>query len=82
MLIAFSIIGCKETEANKIANIVSDDNAILIDSIEVLKEELVLKGNKGKWYYKEQPFNGYSLKYYQNGNLEDLCHILKTRLMN
>ena len=40
---------------------------IIIEAIEVLKQELVLNGNEGKWYYKDKPFNGYSLKFYPNG---------------
>jgi len=72
ILIVFSITGCNKTSSDK--NIRTVDNeglSIIIDSIEVLKKELVLNGNKGMWYYKGKPFNGYSLKVYPNGALEE-----------
>ena len=53
ILIAFSITCCKETTPVKTTNIVVSENTpIVIDSIEVLKKDLVLNGNKGQWYYK------------------------------
>ncbi len=72
ILIAFSITGCKEASSPKSINTVSTENLpIIIDNVEVLKKELVLNGNKGLWYYKDKPYNGYSLKLYPNGALEE-----------
>ena len=72
LVLALSILGCKESEPRKTYKIaLADNKPIVISSVEVLKEVLVLNGNKGKWYYKEKPFNGYSLKYYPNGTLEE-----------
>ncbi|MEP1489618.1 MAG: hypothetical protein ABJK28_14445 [Algibacter sp.] len=71
ILIVFSITGCKETVHSKTVNVAAEGKPIVIDTIEVLKKELVLNGNKGKWYYKEKPFNGYSLKFHENGVLEE-----------
>ena len=42
---------------------------INIQNVEVLKDSLVLNGNKGIWYYKNQPFTGYSVKYHANDTL-------------
>lgn len=47
------------------------DTQISIDSIQVLKNELVLNQNEGRWYYQGQPFNGYSLKYHPNDTLAE-----------
>jgi len=72
ILIVFFITGCKETTSNKATSIVvTEDKPIVIDTIEALKKELVLNETKGKWYYRDKPFNGYSLKYYPNGVLEE-----------
>lgn len=72
ILITLSILGCKKTEPiNTSSNDVSQVESIVIADVEVLKEDLVLNGNKGRWYYKEEPFNGYSLKYYSNGKIEE-----------
>ena len=72
ILIALSITSCEKGISSKTANTVAVENElIVIDSTEVLKEELVLNGNKGIWYYKDQPYNGFSLKYYPNGFLEE-----------
>jgi len=37
-----------------------------IENIEVPKEELILIPEKGKWYYKDVPFNGFAIKYFEN----------------
>ncbi len=45
--------------------------AIVIDDFKVSKKELTLNQIEGKWYYKNQPFNGYSVECYPNGTLEE-----------
>ena len=69
---SFLITGCEKNISSKNVNaVVVEDKPIVIDSVEVLKKELVLNGNEGKWYYKDKPYNGYSLKYHPNGVLEE-----------
>lgn len=66
-LAIFCCNGCKETVV--LENVVND--VIVVDSCEVLKSELLLNQIEGKWYYKNQPFNGYSLKFHANGVLQE-----------
>ncbi len=40
--------------------------AVVVNDVEVLKKELVLNQIEGKWYYKNEPFSGYSLTFYPN----------------
>ena len=71
-LILFSLLGCEKNKPIKVASSVTEkERTIVISSLEVLKKELVHNPNKGRWYYKDKPFNGYSLKYYSNGVLEE-----------
>lgn len=42
----------------------------VIPNIEVLKDSIELNGNEGNWYYRNKLFNGYSVKYYPNNNLQ------------
>ncbi|MDB2385043.1 toxin-antitoxin system YwqK family antitoxin [Polaribacter sp.] len=45
---------------------------IVIDSLVVLpKDSLVLNGNEGNWYYKNQLFNGFAVQYYPNKNIKE-----------
>ena len=64
-LIVFS--NCKEAPVYKSGV----DQTIVINTFEVPKEELTLNQLEGKWYYKNEPFNGYSLKKYSNGTVEE-----------
>lgn len=66
-LLSCTNFSCKETSDAKS----TIDRQLVIDSAEVLKKELVLNQLEGKWYYKSQPFNGYSLKYHANGTLAE-----------
>jgi antitoxin component YwqK of YwqJK toxin-antitoxin module len=43
----------------------------IIDTIKVDKSELTLNQNEGKWYYKNEPFYGFSQKFHQNGQLAE-----------
>jgi len=42
---------------------------ISINNVEVLKSNLQLNGNEGNWYYKDSLFNGYAVRYHDNGGL-------------
>ena len=72
ILIAFSFTSCDKNTLSKPGNrSVAEEKPFVINNVEVLKKELIHNPNKGKWYYKEKPFNGYSLKFHSNGNLEE-----------
>jgi len=71
-LIVLILLSCTSFSCKKTSDAKSTvDIQIVIDSVEVLKKELVLNQVEGKWYYEGQPFNGYSLKYHSNGTLEE-----------
>lgn len=73
MLIAF-FNNCKQVSNNKQLNNkleISNNEPIIIDSVQVVKSLLFLNQNEGNWYYKGKLFNGYSLKYYPNGVLQE-----------
>lgn len=64
-LLSFICFSCKRTlDAESTV-----DTSIVIDSVEVLKKELLLHQIEGRWYHNGQPFNGYSLKYHSNDTL-------------
>ncbi|MEB8329037.1 hypothetical protein OO009_06685 [Flavobacteriaceae bacterium KMM 6897] len=62
-LLAFLLTNCKEITVNK--HLV--EKTLVINSLEVEKKELTLNQIEGKWYFKEQPFNGYSIVFHSNG---------------
>ena len=65
LLMTFFFTGCKEVAPAKAIA----DESIVIRCKEVFKDELVLNQLEGKWYYKGEPYNGYSLKLHPNGML-------------
>lgn len=46
-------------------------NIRIPDSLQIPKEQLVLKAQKGQWYYNEKPFTGYAVKKYKNEQLKE-----------
>ncbi len=48
---------------------IKNENNFVIDTVEVLKDALVLNQLEGKWYYNNKPFTGYSLKFHTNDTL-------------
>ena len=48
------------------------DKTITIAKSEVLKSDLVLNQLEGKWYYQDEPYNGYSFKFHSNGEMEEM----------
>ncbi len=73
VLLAFSIFNCKEkTLAFKDATAFAyAEEVFIVPPMEVSKKDLVLNQNEGKWYLNGQPYNGYSVKRYPNGNIEE-----------
>lgn len=73
VLLAVTVFNCKEK-----ALVDKDDTAFLfakevfiVPPMEVSKKELALNQNEGKWYLNGQAYNGYSIKRYPNGNIEE-----------
>ena len=50
---------------------------MVIKNIEVLKKDLVLNQIEGKWYYNNEPFSGYAVKYYTNDTLAEKLGYVK-----
>ncbi|WP_372937148.1 toxin-antitoxin system YwqK family antitoxin [Seonamhaeicola sp.] len=71
------IVSCKQESNKKVDIANNEEQSILIDSLTVLKTDLVLNPIEGKWYYKGNPFNGYSVKYYANGALAEKLGFIK-----
>jgi len=74
LLLTVCFTNCKQV-SNKLADknqlTVSESDSIIIDSTIVAKSQLELNQLEGKWYYKGQPYDGYSLKFYPNGVLQE-----------
>ena len=68
-LFLISIIVLVSCKNNKGKELKSDLEKISIVDTEVLKEDLILNGNQGVWYYKNQPFSGYAVRYHPNKTL-------------
>ncbi|WP_165749180.1 toxin-antitoxin system YwqK family antitoxin [Cellulophaga sp. Z1A5H] len=43
----------------------------VVDSLMVLNKNLILDPLKGVWFYNQNPFNGYAVKYYSDGTLKE-----------
>ncbi|PNW27795.1 toxin-antitoxin system YwqK family antitoxin [Formosa algae] len=65
----FILIGCNNTRTHK--NVDVTEVTIEINNIEVLKDDLVLNQIEGRWYYKDKPYFGYSVKYHSNDTLAE-----------
>jgi len=63
-------IGCNSATKTKVEHAVST-NTIEIEANIVHKDSLVLNGNKGIWYYNNNPYNGYAVKYYTNDSIKE-----------
>jgi antitoxin component YwqK of YwqJK toxin-antitoxin module len=76
IIIFFALIfsGCvqkQEAIGNSENTKVLIEKAIVIDNVLVAKSQLFLDQNQGTWYYNNKPFNGFSVKSYANGTLEE-----------
>ncbi|MDO5970689.1 hypothetical protein Q4Q35_12800 [Flavivirga aquimarina] len=79
ILLVISFASCKETlaEKNTTKDYTVEEKTRVIEDIEVSKKELILNQIEGKWYYKNQPYNGYSVKFHSNGTLEERLGFFK-----
>lgn len=73
VLLAISVFNCKEKAlADKDATaFFFAEEVLVVPPMEVSKKELVLNQNEGKWYLNGQLYNGYSVKRYPKGNIEE-----------
>jgi antitoxin component YwqK of YwqJK toxin-antitoxin module len=67
LLALLFVLSCEKTSEEQIY-VVNEE--FVITNLEIDKNELILNGNEGNWYYKSQPFNGYKVSYNSNGFLE------------
>lgn len=57
------------TSCNEFSLDKKEEETLVIENVDVLKENLVLNQIEGKWYYNNEPFSGYSLKFHSNDTL-------------
>ncbi|EDM42872.1 Hypothetical exported 24-amino acid repeat protein [unidentified eubacterium SCB49] len=71
LLIFFAVLlnSCNSGSVDEKAT--ADNKPVVINPIEVLKEDLILNQIEGKWYYNEVPYSGYSLRFYPNDTLAE-----------
>ncbi|WP_396590504.1 toxin-antitoxin system YwqK family antitoxin [Allomuricauda sp. R78024] len=67
LLFVSCILSCEHSSEPK-KNGASEEK--IIANVQVAKDSLVLNGNEGNWYYKNQLFTGYAVKYHMNDSLQ------------
>lgn len=71
----FLLAQCKEktreSTAVAMVNTIELNVSIIIDSIVVLKQDLILNQLNGVWNYNNEPYNGYAVTYYPNGKMQE-----------
>ena len=80
LVLFLSIFNCKENSVGKQKDMevsFPKDESMAIDSVMVSKNQLVLNQNQGIWYYHKKPFNGYSVKFYPNGIMQEKLGFFK-----
>ncbi|CAH8290679.1 MORN repeat protein [Mariniflexile fucanivorans] len=76
LIVLFALIfsGCHQ-QPEKMAHAentrISQETPNVIDNVLVAKNALYLNQKQGTWYYNKKPFNGFSVKFYPNGVLEE-----------
>ena len=63
------LVGCNKSTADKKAVVI--ESPLVIKDVEVLKTDLILNQIEGRWYYKNKPYFGYSVKYHLNDTLAE-----------
>ncbi|WP_179376402.1 toxin-antitoxin system YwqK family antitoxin [Winogradskyella wichelsiae] len=75
LLVVFFIAfgSCKESSENLNSEnfAIPKERIFLIKNVEVKKSDLVLNPLEGVWYYNDEPYNGYSLKFHKNNTPEE-----------
>ncbi|MDW5290982.1 hypothetical protein [Formosa sp. PL04] len=67
--VLFLFTNCDKTLVDK--KNVAIQEPVVINNIEVLKNDLVLNQIEGKWYYNDLPYSGYSIKLYPNDTIAE-----------
>ncbi|SMC73212.1 toxin-antitoxin system YwqK family antitoxin [Cellulophaga tyrosinoxydans] len=71
----FLLAQCKErtleSTAVAKANTIEFNVTVIIDSVVVLKQDLLLNQLNGIWNYNNVPYNGYAVTYYPNGKIQE-----------
>ncbi|WP_179320438.1 toxin-antitoxin system YwqK family antitoxin [Winogradskyella helgolandensis] len=74
ILFAICCFSCQDASKNNTSNdfdIANGENVITVENNEVLKSDLILNQLEGTWYYNDEPFNGYSVKFHSNDSLQE-----------
>ncbi|MDF4203007.1 toxin-antitoxin system YwqK family antitoxin [Maribacter sp. SA7] len=66
-LLFISLSGCKHTTEKSQSN----KEQLVIENVTKFKDELELNQLEGTWYYKNSPYDGYSLVLHENGQLAE-----------
>lgn len=78
LLIASGSLSCENSSESK-TNHISKNRTIV--NVFVDRDSLVLNGNEGNWYYKDQLFTGYAVKYYPNDSQQQKVGFYKGKKM-
>lgn len=72
-LLALTALNCKEEALTdkEYAALANANEVFVVPLKEVSKKELILNQNEGKWYRDGRHYNGYSVKRYPNGTIEE-----------
>ncbi len=62
--------GCNKQSTKELL-LTKDMSARRVENIVVDKKQIKLNSTKGQWFYEDQPFNGYSVSYHENGLLAE-----------
>jgi len=67
------LTGCNDVSLSSKANDIGivEEKTLVINATEILKEDLVLNQLEGRWYYNNQLYSGYSVRYYPNDTLAE-----------
>ena len=68
-------VSCKKQTVQSTSNFLAQE----ITNIVIDKEQIKLNPLKGQWFYKQQPFNGYAVLYYENDSLAEKIGFLKMK---
>jgi hypothetical protein len=63
--ILFGFNSCNKTTKTTL----SFEKEIIVETILVDKAKLRLIPEKGQWFYKNKPFNGFAVTYFSNGSI-------------
>lgn len=71
MLVGFILLfsGCNQPSKEDLALSKGHDLELEIKNIFIDENKIILNSAEGKWYYKNQLFNGYLVSYHENGEL-------------